>query len=79
VELITVHVNERPVQVHGHDQTGLSIKEAAISQGVPIKLDFVLSIEKGHGHDRTKSIDDTDPVEVTDHSRFCANDDDDNS
>jgi len=74
---ITVHVNERPVHLHGHDVTGLEIKQAAIAQGVPIQLDFILVEELGH--DRTKPITDVDRVHVTDHSRFLANDGDDNS
>jgi hypothetical protein len=76
---ITIHVNERPVVMVGHQQTGLEIKKAAIAQNIPIKLDFVLSIERGHGHDQTKIIGDDDSVRITGHSRFAAVDDDDNS
>lgn len=76
---ITIHVNERPVVMVGHDHTGLEIKQAAIAQHVPIKLEFVLSIERGHGQDQTKIIGDDDRVHVTEHSRFVAVDDDDNS
>lgn len=79
VQQITIHVNERPVVMVGHEQTGLDIKKAAIAQDVPIKLDFVLSLERGHGHDQTKIIGDDDPVHITEHSRFTAVDDDDNS
>lgn len=74
---VTVHVNERPVALPEHEITGLMIKEAAIAQRVPIELDFILVEELGH--DRTKPITDTDRVHVTDHSRFLANDGDDNS
>jgi hypothetical protein len=74
---VTVHVNERPVALPTHEITGLTIKEEAIAQGVPIEPDFILveELEK----DRTKSITDTDRVHVTDRSRFLANDGDDNS
>jgi hypothetical protein len=75
--VVTVHVNERPVSLTAHETTGLKIKEVAIAQGVPIEPDFILVEELGH--DRTKAIADNDPVHVTDHSRFLANDGDDNS
>jgi hypothetical protein len=77
VTAVTVHVNERRVALPAHETTGLNIKEAAIAQGVPIELDFILVAELGN--DRTKPITDTDRVHVTDHSRFLANDGDDNS
>lgn len=77
VRTVTVHVNERPVHLPGHDATGLVIKREAIEQGVPIQLDFILVEEVGH--DRTKPIADDEPVHVTHHSRFLANDGDDNS
>jgi hypothetical protein len=76
---ITIHVNERSVVMLGHEQTGLEIKEAAIAQGVPIKLDFVLSIERGQGQDQTKVVGNDDRVQINEHSRFTAVDDDDNS
>ena len=79
IHKITIHVNERPVTIIGQRHTGLEIKEAAIAQNVPIKIDFVLSIEHGQGHDHTKIIGDSDPIEITEHSRFVAVDDDDNS
>jgi hypothetical protein len=77
LEVITIHVNERPVTMTGRHQTGLDIKEAAIAQGVPIKTDFVLSVEHGDGH--TKIVDDNETVTITEHSRFVAIDNDDNS
>jgi hypothetical protein len=78
VEIITIHVNgpQHPVRVDGRHQTGLSIKEAAIAQGVKIKLDFIL-FEIGHGPSRP--IKDDEPVEVNDHSKFDAIPDDDHS
>jgi hypothetical protein len=74
---VTIHVNERPVELPEHDATGWQIKQAAIAQSVPIQLNFILVEELGH--DRTKPIIDSEPVHVTDHSRFLANDGDDNS
>lgn len=73
---VVIHVNERPVTV-AHRVTGLEIKQAAISQGVPIQLDFVLSQELNDR--RTKIIGDTDEVSVNEHSRFVAVAPDDNS
>lgn len=75
--VVTVHVNERPVHLPGHEVTGLEVKQAAIAQGVPIQLDFILVEELEHG--RTRVIGDADPVHVTHHTRFLANDGDDNS
>jgi multiubiquitin len=75
--VVTVHVNERPVQLPTHEVTGLEIKQEAIEQGVPIQPDFILVEELEHG--RTRTIGDTDEVHVSDHSRFLANDGDDNS
>ena len=74
---IEVTVNERPVVLLGPKHKGLEIKQAAIAQGVPIQLDFVLSIERGPGH--TQIVNDDDEVTVTKNSRFVAISDDDNS
>jgi hypothetical protein len=60
-EKITFLVNEKPVSVTDEKQTGLSIKQAAIAQGVQIQLDFVLSIERGGG--KTDLIGDDEKVE----------------
>jgi hypothetical protein len=74
---IAILVNEREVVMVGHQQTGLQIKQAAISQGVPIQIDFVLSIE--HGDHQTKIVADSDHVAINKNSRFVAIADDDNS
>lgn len=74
---VTVHVNGHPVHLDGHRVTGLHIKQAAISQGVRIQLDFVLLEELPHN--RSKQIGDGEAVEVTDHSRFDAIPNDDHS
>lgn len=77
VKVIHIVVNEKPVEVRGKDQTGLSVKQAAIAQGVQIQLDFVLSIERGGG--KTDLIGDEEPVKVKDGDRFLAIPNDDNS
>ena len=74
---IKVLVNEKPVTLEGRSQTGLSIKQAAMNQQVPIQLDFVLSIERGAG--RTDLVNDDQKIEVHEHERFLAIPNDDNS
>ncbi len=74
--LVEIIVNERAVRVP-HETTGLGIKEAAIAQGIPIKLDFILSEERPNGQD--KIIGDNDDVKVHHGSRFLAVNPDDNS
>jgi hypothetical protein len=76
-ERIEVVVNEKAVLLDKADQTGLSIKRAAIAQGVAIQLDFVLSIERGHG--KTELIGDNQHIKVHKHDRFLAIPNDDNS
>lgn len=74
---ITFLVNEKPVTIDEAEQTGLSIKQAAIAQGVQIQIDFVLSIERGGG--KTELIGDGDVIKVRDGDRFLAIPNDDNS
>jgi Multiubiquitin len=76
-EKITFLVNEKPVTIDKAKQTGLSIKQAAIAQGVQIQIDFVLSIERGGG--KTELIGDGDEIKVRDGDRFLAIPNDDNS
>ena len=73
---IHVTVNRRPVTIHGAAQTGLSIKETAITQGVPIKIDFLLSRKDGL---KFKPVGDTENIRVRNDDEFRANDGDDNS
>lgn len=73
---IHVTVNRRPVSLHGAAQTGLAIKEAAIAQGVPIKIDFLLSRKDGP---KFKPVGDTENIRVRNEDEFRANDGDDNS
>ncbi len=74
--VVVIHVNEQPVRAP-HRETGLGIKQAAVDQGVPIQVDFVLS-EELPDH-KTKIIGDQDVLEVNEHSRFIAVAPDDNS
>jgi hypothetical protein len=75
---IEVLVNDKyKVTLLGKKQTGLSIKQAAIAQHVPIQLDFVLSIELGGG--KTEIIGNDQPIKVKKGDRFLAIPDDDNS
>lgn len=75
--ILEITVNNRPVQVQDKRLTGLEIKEAAIAQGVPIQIDFVLSehLERGG----TRIVGDTDEVKVNKRSKFTAVAGDDNS
>lgn len=73
----TITVNNKPVEVVGPRLSGRDIKQAAIDQGVEIKLGFILSqIEPGA---RPKIVGDDDLVTVNKNSAFVANDDDDDS
>lgn len=74
---VKVTVNRKPVVVAGPRSTGLAIKEAAIAQGVEIKLDFVLSVKLPNGEMRI--IGDRDPVHVREGMEFVAVAPDDNS
>jgi len=74
---VEITVNERRVVLPDDDTTGLGIKKAAIAQGVPIKIDFILQQELPHGGSRV--IGDNDPVKVHPRDRFTAIDRDDNS
>ena len=75
--VVTITVNEKPVEIEGPKASGLEIKQAAIAQGVNIEVTFVLSEELGNR--RTRIVGDTDVVAVTKHSRFVAVAPDDNS
>jgi len=75
--VVTVHVNRHPVKLDGHRHNGLQIKQAAINQGVNIKLDFLLFEEFSDGH--TKPVKDTETITVSNKSKFDAIPDDDHS
>ncbi len=74
---IEVTLNDKPLVLEGSKQTGESIKKAAIEQGVNIKQDFVLSIERGGG--KTDLVGDDQFIEVHPNERFLAIENDDNS
>jgi hypothetical protein len=74
---VTVTVNHKPVTVPRPKVTGLQIKEAAIAEGLPIELDFLLSEELHSGE--TRIVGDQDVVTVNKNSRFTAVAGDDNS
>ena len=74
---VAITVNDKPVVLEGSKQTGKSIKKAAIEQGVNIKEDFVLSIERGGG--KTAVIGDDEFIQVSPGDQFVAIDNDDNS
>ena len=74
---IEVTLNDKPVVLEGSKQTGESIKKAAINQGVNIKEDFVLSIERGGG--KTDLVGNDEFIEVHPNDRFLAIENDDNS
>ncbi len=64
------------VTLHRSHQTGTSIKEAAIAQGVPIEMDFLLSRKDGAKY---SPVDDDDRIRVHNGDDFYAVDGDDNS
>jgi hypothetical protein len=74
---VDVFVNEHPVKLADKHQTGLSIKAAALAQGVAVGPDFVLSVERGHG--KTEIIGDSERITVKEGDRFLAIPNDDNS
>lgn len=74
--VLAVTVNRRRVALRDHEQTGASIKQAAIAQGVPIQLDFLLS--RKHGR-KFRPIADDELIHVDSQDEFRAVDGDDNS
>lgn len=74
---IEVTVNGRTVQLPKAELKGLEIKQAAIAQGVPIELGFILQQELPNGNSRI--IGDEDRVKIRPRERFTAIANDDNS
>jgi len=68
--LFDVFVNEHPVRLLGHAETAVEIKTAAIEQGVPIHLNFVLEEELPNGTSRV--VADNERVDLCDDLRFRA-------
>lgn len=75
--LVTIKVNNRPVEIAGPRTTGLEIKQAAIAQGVNIQLDFQLAELLPNG--KRQIIGDSEPVTINKNSAFVATASDDNS
>lgn len=73
---VTIKVNYQSVTFEKDDATGLQIKQAAIDQGVDIKLDFVLKRKVG---DEFVRIKDDQTVELHEGEFFRALTPDDNS
>jgi hypothetical protein len=74
---VRIAVNEQFVTVDRHQVTGEEIKAAAISQGVPIQLDFDLSEVLPNGEQKAIGNDKT--VAVKEGDEFWAIPGDDNS
>lgn len=77
VPTVTVTVNRHSVTFHERKVTGLEIKKTAISQGVPVQLDFNLFRVVGAGH--LKQIGDNETIELHKGEVFRAVTPDDNS
>lgn len=67
---VTLHVNEKPVTVHGPRATGEQIKVAAIEQGVNIEPGYFLWEELPDGG--VRKVENDDEVNVVEHKRFTA-------
>jgi len=61
-DLVTVLVNDFPVKLFGHSETGRQIKIAAIEQGVPIDVEFVLEERRPDGNYRVVANDESVPL-----------------
>ena len=77
LKTVTVEVNGHKVKMVKGPATGLEIKEAAIKQGVGIRVNFVLQQELPNG--TGKVIGDDDKVVLREHLSFTAIEPDDNS
>ena len=77
VKTVEIFVNTKPVRMSKGKATGLEIKEAAVSQAVNIRADFVLFQEHGQGQRRV--IGDHDFVNIHEGEKFEAIPHDDNS
>jgi hypothetical protein len=76
---VVVTMNRKyQVTLPTHRVTGREVKQAAIDQGVPIQIDFLLTME-AHEGTPARSVGDDETVTVTKNTVFTANDGDDNS
>lgn len=74
---VEIFVNKKRVKITRGKHTGYEIKEAAIQQGINIKIDFILSLEDRPNH--TRIIDDAEKVTVKAGQKYSAVADDDKS
>jgi hypothetical protein len=76
---IDVRINRKYKVTLPDDQvTGLEIKKACVAQGVPIKLDFLVTLE-AHDGEPARTVGDSEQITVSKHSKFTINDVDDDS
>lgn len=73
---ITITLNRQPVTMTDKHPTGLEIKQAAITQGVEIQIDFQLSQKVGK---KFKPVSDEQRVKIDEGDEFRAVAGDDNS
>ncbi len=74
---VIVKVNDEPVTLEDRSQSGAEIKAAAISAGIPIQHDFVLSEVRKNGKQRI--VRDDEILHVKNGDEFWAIPGDDNS
>lgn len=74
---VVVTVNNHNVRLPDREVTGAEIKAAAITQGVPIQVNFILQRELPNG--REEIVGDADRIKIRPHDRFTAIAPDDNS
>jgi len=74
---VEIIVNKKAVRIEGQEATGREIKEAAIDQGVDIKLDFQLAEIRPDGEHLI--IGDGETVHLHEGEKFIATASDDNS
>lgn len=76
-KVLTIYVNNNAVSIEKGRYTGAEIKQIAITQGIQIQADFLLSLIKDGGGEDV--IGDNDPIKIKDGMRFSAVADDDAS
>ena len=77
LKVVTIKVNNQPVEFRETEVTGLQIKQAAINQGVVIQTDFQLFEKQGEG--KLTLIPDDKTIKIHEHEEFRATAPDDNS
>ncbi|MEO8901170.1 MAG: multiubiquitin domain-containing protein [Polyangiaceae bacterium] len=73
---VVARVNNKPVRLSDHKVSGLDLKQAAINQGVNIKVNYALYRLKG---DHQKPVADDQVINVRDNEEFRCVSGDDNS